>query len=318
MSSSDSGLRAGPPRFEGFEELLLAVADSLESGAAAGFRRRDSQASLFDEAEPYLPHRDGAERGEEAKGESGGHSAGGRLPGLGADGGGAPAGRAPPEAAALIRSRSPRLFGASLRTALCAEPPVEALLEVAAAVGRRGDVALGDFTSPSLRALASAARALNREIHLLLGFARFESDAEERYVAVLEPEHDVLPALVPHFLRRFGTSPFALVDLGRAYALAAPGFSAPETPVGRGPGAAASRGGGPGGRPPSIEDFLVLEGEAALALVPAACGAEAELFRRYCAAVENPARRNAALQRRLMPRRYWRQLVELGPEARGS
>lgn len=304
MRGTGRAASAAPARFEDFEELLLAVADSLESGSPAAFRGSDPQGGLFDEA----PTR--------------GRAAGGTAELALAER------RDPLAAAALIRSRSPRLFGALLRTAFCAEPPVEALLEVTAAVGRRGDGALGDFTSPSLRTLVAAARAFNREVHRLVGFARFEADSEGRWVAVLEPDHDALPALLPHFLRRFGASPFALVDVGRAYALAAPDFASRNISEGRGasgsdaPGSDArgttARDGGAESPIPELEDFVMVQGEVAFALVPPTLGEEAELFRRYCAAVENPARRNAALQRRLMPRRYWKHLVELGPEARGD
>jgi hypothetical protein len=42
---------------------------------------------------------------------------------------------------------------------------------------------------------------------------------------------------------------------------------------------------------------------------------ETELWKLYFKAAENPARRNPDLQRRLMPRRYWRYLPEMGGQA---
>jgi hypothetical protein len=214
--------------------------------------------------------------------------------------------------AASLRAACPRLLGAALRAWMSEEAVEPALLAVAAEVGRRGELALGDAGMAELRVLAAAARRVNREIHRLIGLARFSRRADGLYVAPLEPDHDVLPAIAPAFLPRFGlpaeplfagdpgsdesrgsssVEAFALLDLRRRYALLRP------------------RGGGPRR---ALASFELLEGDAALALLPERDrGEDAELWRRYFRATENPGRHNPALQRRLMPRRYWRQLAEM-------
>lgn len=207
-------------------------------------------------------------------------------------------------AAATVLGLSRRLYGAVLR-AWMAEEGVEAdLLAVAADCAARGELALADYARPSLSRLAASVRRVSKEIHLLEGFARFSPLSNGRYVARLEPRHNVLPALAPFFLGRFGDTPFALVDLGRAYALG----SAPM-PLARGGAAAGGIGtGGPGTG--SIEAAM---GDALDALEPDLDdGEDVALWRSYFRTVENRSRHNPALQRRLMPERYWAQLTELG------
>ena len=203
-------------------------------------------------------------------------------------------------AATKVLGLSRRLYGATLR-AWMAEEGVEAdLLAVAADCASRGEVALADYARPSLSRLAASVRRVSKEIHLLEGFARFSPLSNGRYVARLEPVHNILPALAPFFLGRFGDTPFALVDLGRAYALG----SAPMIPGATG-GAAA-----PGGPCGAIEAAV---GDALAALEPDLDDSEnIALWRSYFQVVENKSRRNPALQRRLMPARYWRQLTEMG------
>jgi probable DNA metabolism protein len=203
-----------------------------------------------------------------------------------------PAVRADPqaadEAARRILAHSRRLYAAALR-AWMAEEEVEAdLLTVAADCAARGDTALGDYSQPTLSRLAASVRRVSREVHLLEGFARFAPLRDGRFVARLEPVHNVLPALAPFFLGRFGADPFALVDLRRRYGLC-------------------SR---PGPDGPRLE---LVEGEALAGLEPDDDDREAiRLWQGYFRIVENQSRHNPALQRRLMPVRYWRQLSELG------
>jgi probable DNA metabolism protein len=224
-------------------------------------------------------------------------------------------------AAATVLGLSRRLYGAVLR-AWMAEEGVEAdLLAVAADCAARGEVALADYARPSLSRLAASVRRVSKEIHLLEGFARFSPLSNGRYVARLEPVHNVLPALAPFFLGRFGDTPFALVDLGRAYALgSAPMPTAREGAEEGGRVAPAATTGANeedreagrvnGGAAAWIEASM---GDALAALEPDLDDAEAlALWRSYFRVVENRSRHNPALQRRLMPARYWRQLTELG------
>ena len=188
-----------------------------------------------------------------------------------------------------LRAHQPRLAGASYR-AWMAEEEIEAeLLEVAADCGRRGDLALADYGRPALSRLAASVRRVTKEIHHLEGFARFSLRRDGTWVAVLEPDHNVLPALAPFFLGRFGEEAYALCDLGRGYGL----FSAPRAGGGR--------------------EIRSVQGRDLEAFLPDGSDAEdPELWRSYFRIVENQGRHNPRLQRSLMPERYWRHLTEFG------
>jgi probable DNA metabolism protein len=186
-------------------------------------------------------------------------------------------------AACRLRAFSGELFDLCLRAWMSEEGVEPELLATAAAAGLEGPDSIEDFARPQVRVLQGACRRVDREIHRLQGLARFSPRNDGLYSAPLEPDHNVIAALSPHFARRFGPQPFALVDLRRSLAF--------ESREGR---------------------LRALAGREALELLPdRAEDEDIELWRRYFEAAENPARRNPALQRRLMPSRYWKYLPEL-------
>jgi len=186
------------------------------------------------------------------------------------------------EAAEFLQSHSGLLFDLCLRAWMSEEAVEAELLAVAAEVGLAGDEAAEDYSRPQVRTLRAACKRVDCEIHRLSGFARFSPRGDGVYSAALEPDHNVIAALLPHFARRFGSQDFALVDLRRGI-----GFE--------------TRGGEARG----------LSGDEAFAALPDRGDEEAILlWRRYFQAIENADRRNERLQRRLMPRRYWKHLPE--------
>jgi probable DNA metabolism protein len=156
------------------------------------------------------------------------------------------------------------------------------------------------FAVPETLAAApavSAEESLAREIDRLRGFLRFKPcspgegpggdgpDSAPVYVARCSPVHHVLPDLADHFTRRFGETPWAVIDEKRNLALAGGGGAATRIfPLGPG-----SPGPDCGGQFDDIED----------------------LWRNYHRSINNPARNNPALQRQFLPRRYWKYLPEV-------
>jgi probable DNA metabolism protein len=185
-----------------------------------------------------------------------------------------------------ILSRDEYLLDLVIKAWMSEEDIETALLVLCADFGRLGPSVLGDHSRVETRRVKAACRRVTREIHRLIGLARFSPRSDGLFSAPLEPDHNVVAALMPHFTRRFAGHDFAVVDLRRELA-----FS--------------SRGG-------RIE---ASQGKEALALLPDRRGDEdTALWRRYYAAAENPARRNPSLRLRLMPARYWKYLPELTRE----
>ncbi|MDA7417846.1 UdgX family uracil-DNA binding protein [Xenophilus arseniciresistens] len=126
------------------------------------------------------------------------------------------------------------------------------------------------------------ARAVARDIHKMRAFVRFTRVAEgeggaERHVAWFEPEHRIVEANAPFFMRRFAQMRWAILTPQRCVAWDGHALRME-------PGADASA------RPPPDA------GEA--------------LWLTYYEHIFNPARLKLAMMRREMPVRYWKNLPE--------
>jgi probable DNA metabolism protein len=187
------------------------------------------------------------------------------------------------EAIRYLRAFSGLVFDLALSAWMSVQPVEGILLDLACEAARAGAELFEDYSRPDVRLLRAACQRVDREIHRLEGLARFSRRQDGLFTAPLEPDNDILAALMPHFRRRFGPQDFAIIDTRRLIAFE-------------------SRDG----------TIRAREGEAAAALLPDGTDEEAlGLWRRYFDAIDNPARRNPALQRRLMPARYWKYLPEL-------
>jgi uracil-DNA glycosylase len=145
----------------------------------------------------------------------------------------------------------------------------------------------GDFDVQTVR---EAAYKAWHEVHRLMGLLRFCPDEKGVYTAQCEPDHFVLPALGPHFMERFGETPWAIIDNKRRLNLCCEkvrtGASGKTIVFSTGSENPVSYGKGQGG-----------EWE--------------NLWKYYHKTINNESRNNPDLQRRFMPTRYWKYLTEL-------
>lgn len=151
---------------------------------------------------------------------------------------------------------------------------------------------------PDVRTVLDAAYKVRYEAERLLGFLRFRPDCRGIYIARCAPDHFVLPRLAGHFFRRFGETPWLIVDEKRGLCLRGDGRGEPRllNP------AALSQETSPGG----TEEPGLSSGED-----PGDLPWE-ELWRTYHASINNPLRKNPGLQRQFMPLRYRKYLTEMG------
>ncbi len=129
-------------------------------------------------------------------------------------------------------------------------------------------------------AVRQMAQAVRREIHKMHAFVRFREAPHAvppRSIAWFEPEHHVLEAAAPFFVRRFAAFRWSILTPRQSAH-----WDLTELRFGRG----ASRVDAP--RNDAAED----------------------LWRNYYASIFNPARLNVDLMRSHMPKRYWRNLPE--------
>ena len=140
-----------------------------------------------------------------------------------------------------------------------------------------------DRSDPIAHRVASASVRAFREAEKLMGFVRFRP-AGRMYLADLEPDADLLPLIAAHFADRFQQQPFAIRDRKHMRALISDG-----------------------------RRYAILPFERFADDAPAPSDPLEAAWRGYYKAMTIEERKNPALRRQHMPKKYWRNL----PEAQG-
>jgi uracil-DNA glycosylase len=186
----------------------------------------------------------------------------------------------------------PRPFVALAETVICHRDPERFALLYALLLRLRSDPrALDDAADPLVVRLEAMAKAVRRDLHKMHAFLRFREVATEtgpRFVAWFEPDHHIVRAAAPFFVRRFANMAWSILtpELSLHWDGAA---------LAQGPGA--TRADAPEGDP-----------------VEAA-------WKAYYGAIFNPARVKIAAMLKEMPKKYWKNLPEtalIGELVRGA
>lgn len=199
----------------------------------------------------------------------------------------------PGEAAALLR-RLDAISPGSVRTAMHAflseEPDIGGPIHTYVRLTlERGEEVDGFLTNPHVRRVVLTARRVGGETHRLKGLLRFRELRSGFLWAPVEPDANVVLLLALHFRRRLSGQRWLIHDLKRHVAVGWDGHDLEWLE-----GAGLQR------------RLAELQPEA---LSSAEAGYQ-ELWRTFFRSVAIPERINPALQRRNMPRRYWKHLVE--------
>ncbi|OEF96298.1 TIGR03915 family putative DNA repair protein [Desulfuribacillus alkaliarsenatis] len=83
-------------------------------------------------------------------------------------------------------------------------------------LGKEYDQNLQDET---IRLAHKISQTVSRERHRMLGLARFQCLGEDIYYAKIEPEHDIVELLAPHFAKRLSNQVWCIHDLKREKAV---------------------------------------------------------------------------------------------------
>jgi probable DNA metabolism protein len=180
------------------------------------------------------------------------------------------------------------------------------------------DTAASDRGDEAVAATLDAAHKTRREVHRLAGLLRFEPVSGGRfepmsggaYTALCAPDHFVLPPLAQHFYRRFGDTPWAIIDEKRSLGLFCRNGrvsleAVPEAAPHENLAVAAPH------ENMAVAANVSRETTAtATPSRPSAADWEA-LWKQYHRVINNEGRTNSALQRQFMPKRYWGYLPEM-------
>ncbi|HPB67380.1 MAG TPA: TIGR03915 family putative DNA repair protein [Candidatus Omnitrophota bacterium] len=129
---------------------------------------------------------------------------------------------------------------------------------------------------------------VSREAHRLKGFVRFKELADGVLYAAVEPDHNILPLISSHFVKRMRRERWVIHDVRRHLA--------------------AVNG-----------DGVCRLVDIQLVCSPVYSGEEYDyqrLWREYFKTIAIESRLNPRLQRQFLPRRYWKYLVEMSAPAR--
>ena len=83
-------------------------------------------------------------------------------------------------------------------------------------VFRRGDISK-HFADPDVLAVTNIARRVLHEQLRMKQFVRFQKAKDGTYLAVVSPDHNVLPLVTDHFSDRFNDQPWLIYDAHRHY-----------------------------------------------------------------------------------------------------
>ena len=162
-------------------------------------------------------------------------------------------------------------------------------------VFRQGKEVLSNFADPDVLTVTQIARRVAHEAHRMMQFVRFQKAKDGTYLAVISPDHHVLPLIVDHFHDRFNDQPWLIYDARRHYGYHYDGESPPihitfenETSV----------------------PFSLADGKLSDDILSSDDHLLQDLWRTYFKAICIRERLNPRKQLNDMPRRYWKYLTE--------
>ncbi len=163
------------------------------------------------------------------------------------------------------------------------------MLEVIQRAFNIGSGVLGEWHLPEVMRLQEIDKMIGREKHRFEAFVRFRKLKDGRYYALIDPDFDILPLILPHFISRYADQHWIIHDVKRQYAIA---FDTIHWQV------------------------IRFESEGRIIQdIPNSEWDDSEheydqLWRTYFQAVNIPLRKNTKLHIQHVPRRYWKYLWE--------
>ena len=152
-----------------------------------------------------------------------------------------------------------------------------------------------NFTDPDVLAVTNIARKVMHEQLRMKQFIRFQKAKDGTYLAVISPDHNVLPLITDHFADRFNDQPWLIYDAKRHYGYYYDGTADPVRITFEDESSVTFN--LANGR---LNDDVLSDDDQLLQ----------EMWRTYFKAICIKERMNPRKQLQDMPRRYWRYLTE--------
>jgi len=182
-------------------------------------------------------------------------------------------------------------------------------------VFKMGDISR-NFADPDVLAVTNIARRVLHEQLRMKQFIRFQKAKDGTYLAVVSPDHNVLPIIIDHFQDRFNDQPWLIYDAKRHY-----GYyyqTLPQPILCKQSVASAERPEREGSNMPiriTFEDEVAVPFDLRNGKMDAEVLSDndqlfQDLWRTYFKAICIKERMNPRKQLKDMPRRYWKYMTE--------
>ena len=152
-----------------------------------------------------------------------------------------------------------------------------------------------NFADPDILAVTNIARKVSHEQLRMKQFIRFQKAKDGTYLAVISPDHNVLPLVIDHFADRFNDQPWLIYDAKRHYGFYYDGAGEPVRITFEDESSVTFN--LANGR---LNDDVLSDDDQLLQ----------DLWRTYFKAICIRERLNPRKQLQDMPRRYWKYLTE--------
>jgi len=146
---------------------------------------------------------------------------------------------------------------------------------------------LDNFREPVVLQLHRIQKQIHREVHRMHAFVRFQQTQDGLFIALVNPDFNVLPLLPPHFTQRYPAFRWLIYDTKRRYGLY---------------------------YEPNQYRFMTLataqQQTLSERLLTTSEKDYQHLWQTYFRSVDIPERRNLKLHLQHVPKRYWKYLIE--------
>lgn len=160
-------------------------------------------------------------------------------------------------------------------------------------VFRQGDIS-HDFADEDVLSVTNIARRVLHEQLRMKQFIRFQKAKDGTYLAVVSPDHDVLPLITDHFSDRFNDQPWLIYDAKRHYGFYYDGQKVIRVTF----------------EDESAVPFNLSNGKLNAEVLSRDDQLFQNLWRTYFKAICIKERMNPRKQLQDMPRRYWKYMTE--------
>lgn len=134
-------------------------------------------------------------------------------------------------------------------------------------------------------------RKVSRERHRMKAFVRFQKESNGMYVAIIEPDYNVLPLIISFFRNRYADQQWLIYDNKRRYGIYYDLYNVTEVTL-------------------SLEQSTAIQKSGGDITLDAHDNHYNALWQSYFQSTNIEARKNLKLHLRHVPRRYWKYLPE--------